>query len=142
MNDFKNISPCFSLYFDWFNLMIKHWRISLFILMLLLACRADAKHRHLEKYYQNLWCNSHAGQQEVVLNDGSRADCITQDYAIEFDFAKKYQESIGQSLEYSLQTGKTAGIVLIMENYEADQKFLNRLLPVANKYNIKVWTMP
>ena len=102
----------------------------------------SAKTNHTEKYYQNLWCVSHAGQTEVVLNDGSRADCITSDYAIEFDFAHKYTEAIGQSLEYSLQTGKHAGIVLIMENCEKDQKFLNKLLPVAEKYNIKVWIMP
>jgi hypothetical protein len=113
----------------------------LIALLLIISLPANAKHFHTEKYYQNKWCNAHNGQQEVILNNGSRADCITDNYAIEFDFAPKISESIGQSLEYALQTGKLPGIVLILEK-SSDQKFLKRLLPIAEKYNIKVWTMP
>ena len=61
--------------------------------------------------------------------------------AIEFDFAQKWAESIGQSLYYGLCTGKNSGIVLIMENPQKDIKYLNRLNEVAKKYNIKVWTI-
>jgi len=44
----------------------------------------------------------------------------------EFEFAKKWTEAVGQSLHYSLQTGKKAGIVLILES-ESDRKFWLRL---------------
>lgn len=111
-------------------------------ILILISMPAQAKHLYPEKYYQSRWCTAHSGQQEVIMPDGSRADCITENYAIEFDFAHKFQEAVGQSLEYSLQTGEQPGIVLIMENYETDRIFLNRLLPIAEKYNIKVWTMP
>lgn len=41
----------------------------------------------------------------------------------------------------SLKTGKQAGIVLIIENQEKDLKELNKLKQLAEKYNIKLWTM-
>ena len=39
-------------------------------------------------------------------------------HAIEFDFAEKWAESIGQALHYSFMTGKRAKVVLILENPE------------------------
>lgn len=46
-----------------------------------------------------------------------------------------------QALYYSIVTGKTPGIVLIMENPQKDQKYLARVNSVAKKYGISVWTM-
>ena len=112
----------------------------IFFSFFIFSLPVEAKHIYLEKVYQDAWCQAHNGTTEVILPDGSRADCITSKYAIEFDFAQKFQESIGQALEYSMQLGKQAGIVLIMEKPH-DQIFLNRLIPIANKYNIKVWIM-
>lgn len=100
-----------------------------------------AAHQYLEKEYQNVWCKAHNGATEYILNDKTRIDCLTKEHAIEFDFAQKWAESIGQALYYSLCTNKTAGVVLIMENPQKDVKYLTRLQEVAKKYNIKVWTM-
>ena len=102
-----------------------------------------AKREHLEKWYQEKWCNSHDGTMEVVLEDGSRCDCLTSDYAVEFDFASKWAESIGQALLYSAYTGKRAGIVLIMENPEKDEIFINRINKVIESHDlpIKVWSI-
>lgn len=89
----------------------------LFFSCIVLAAHSDfASHPYPEKYYQNKWCSEHHGQAEVVLADQTRADCITATHAIEFDFGKKWVESLGQALYYSLQTGKRAGIVLILES--------------------------
>ncbi len=96
------------------------------VLILFTAVDSFAAHAHPEKYYQVRWCSQHNGQAEVVLADKTRADCITETHAIEFDFGKKWAESVGQSLYYSLQTGKRAGIVLILES-PADQKYWIRL---------------
>ena len=118
-------------------------RAKLIILSFALACMVNsvqAKHLYIEQEYQQKWCSANNGQMEVVMSDGSRADCITDKYAIEFDFAPKFQEAIGQSEEYAVQTGKLPGIVLILEN-PSDQHYLNRLMPVADKLGIKVWTM-
>jgi len=51
---------------------------------------------------------------------------MTETHAIEFEFAGKWTEAVGQSLHYSLQTGKRAGIVLILES-DSDRKFWIRL---------------
>ena len=118
------------------------FRIFFFVLSFFVAQSACfASHIYLEKEYQNYWCKLNNGQTEYILNDKTRIDCLTKDYAIEFDFAQKWAESIGQSLYYGLCTGKNSGIVLIMENPQKDIKYLNRLNEVAKKYNIKVWTI-
>jgi hypothetical protein len=63
---------------------------------------------------------------EVILPDHTRCDCITEKNAIEIEYAKKWYEAIGQSLYYSLQTGKRAGVVLILES-DKDYKYWIRL---------------
>ncbi len=93
-----------------------------------------------EKDYQNSWCSRHNGKTEVRLFDKTRIDCLTDSHAIEFDFANKWGESIGQSLYYAAVVHKKPGIVLIMDN-ESDDRYLQRVKTVANKYNIKVWTI-
>ena len=109
------------------------------IIFLFLINNANA-HQFLEKQYQEKWCLENSGKLEVVLKSGERADCITEEYAIEFDFAKKYTEAIGQSLLYSIEANKKAGIVIILEN-KTDEKYLKRLHIVADVYDIKVWTI-
>lgn len=94
-----------------------------------------------EKDYQTSWCEKHNGKTEVRLFDKTRIDCLTDSHAVEFDFAGKWGESIGQSLYYAAVVHKKPGIVLIIENKETDDKYLQRVKTVANKYNIKVWTM-
>lgn len=102
---------------------------------------AEASHTHTEADYQAVWCNYHKGDIEVKLNDYTRADCITKTHAIEFDFANKWAESIGQALYYSIKTNKRAGIVLIIEEPLKDNYYLKRVLEVAKKHKIDVWTM-
>ncbi len=67
-----------------------------------------------EAFYVEQWCRSDFGRREAVLWDLTRVDCLTKDYAIEFDFAKKWAESVGQSLYYSKMTGKNPAVVIIM----------------------------
>lgn len=95
-----------------------------------------------ETDYQNIWCSLNKGEIEVTLNDRTRVDCLTASHAIEFDFAHKWAEEIGQSLYYSLKTGKKAGIVLIYRKSK-DHKYLVRLKSVidANDLPITIWTM-
>lgn len=103
------------------------------------ASTSTAAHLHSEKFYQEQWCNEHSGVMEHRLGDRTRVDCLTDEYAIEFDFAAKWAESVGQSLYYALMTGKRPGVVLIME-CDDDDRFLARLNALAGRYNIKVWT--
>lgn len=78
------------------------------------ALRVDAK-QYNERYYQNKWCSQWNGVQEVRLIDFSRVDCITKNYAVEFDFVKKWAECFGQATHYGDLTGKKSACILIIE---------------------------
>lgn len=114
--------------------------IFLALALLLLSTGADAAHVHLEKDYQAVWCSQHNGQLEYRLDDLSRVDCLTDEYAIEFDFAPKWAESVGQALYYAVKSGRTAGVVLIIEK-DADRKHLPKIRVLAEKYGIRIWEM-
>ena len=116
-------------------------RIFALILILITGTAGYCANMYYEKDYQKVWCNGHNGSMEVVLPDKARVDCVTKTHAIEFDFAKKWGESIGQALYYAAVLNKKAGIVLILENGIKDEKYLNRVNEVAKLYNISVWTM-
>ena len=117
-----------------FNLLIV-------IIFLIQSGSAFAKHLNNEKYYQCKWCNANAGTMEVVLDDGARVDCLTGKYAVEFDFASKWAESIGQSLYYSIKTNRKPAVVLIMEQPAREKPYYKRLVGVAQKYGITVFVM-
>lgn len=112
-----------------------------FILILMcMACTmpAGAKHLHTEREYQAYWCNAHDGKMEVVMKNGSRADCITDKYAVEVDFASKYHQCHGQAMEYSAQTGKHALCLLIVES-DKDLKYVKRLRATRDKKKIPMY---
>lgn len=112
----------------------------LFLFLVLLTQTAFAAHTYPEKYYQNQWCSKWHGKQEVRLLDGTRIDCETKNYVVEFDFAPKWAESIGQSLHYARVTGKKPAIILIIENV-GDFKYYHRVKPLCEKYSIALWYM-
>jgi hypothetical protein len=89
-----------------------------------------------EKYYQMKICDKLNGQQEYLLNDRSRVDCLTKNYAIEVEWAKKWAEGIGQSLYYAKMTNKEPAIALIIGNN--DEKYLKRLKLISDELNIKI----
>jgi hypothetical protein len=107
--------------------------------LLVLPVVKGVPHEHLEKWYQQRWCDAHNGEMEVVLPDNTRCDCVTATHAIEFDFGEKWAESIGQSLYYGLQTGKTPGVVLILEE-EKDDKYWLRLNTTVEHYDLPIDT--
>jgi hypothetical protein len=82
---------------------------------------------------------AHNGQLEVALPDGTRCDCLTDTHAIEFDFGNKWAEAIGQSAYYALQTGKKAGVVLVLETVK-DKKYWLRLNSTIQHFNMPIDT--
>ena len=116
-------------------------KVSIILLTLLIfSLPVQAKRMYNEAYYQELWCTEQKGQMEYVLPDFTRVDCLTEDHAIEFDFANKWAESIGQALHYGMMTGKKPGIVLIIEKPK-QFVYYNRIVPLCEKYGITLWTM-
>ncbi len=116
--------------------MNRNYNLVIFILILPLT--ANAAHLHTEAHYQRIWCSEQGGITEYVLNDKSRVDCLTDEYAVEVEFASKWKESVGQSLYYGIKTERKPGILLIMEN-ETDTRSLNKLKIIGEKYNIRIW---
>ena len=97
-------------------------------------------HPHNESSYQHTYCALHDGIEEYELSDKTRVDCLTKDYAIEFDFANKTYEAIGQALHYSIMTNKRPKVVLILDKkYEQRQMvYFERIKRIGNIYNIEV----
>ena len=90
-----------------------------------------------ERYYQTKLCTKLNGVVEYRLKDKTRVDCLTSEYAIEVDWAKKWAEGIGQSLYYAEMTNKKPAVGLIIG--ENDFKYLKRLKRIADKYDIKIY---
>ncbi len=107
-------------------------RTALLILILLAADWAAAA----ERDYQMPWCAAHGGTPEYVLPDRTRVDCLTETHAIEFDFAKKWAEALGQALFYASWTNRRAAIVLIMG--PKDEHFMGRLRATVEHYGLPV----
>jgi hypothetical protein len=115
------------------------WRlIPLLVILLLfqssLALAKEGKHKRD-------WCSRNKGIINHILDDGSLVDCLTEDYAIEFDLAKNWANAVGKALYYSIKTGKKPGVVLIIKK-KKDYEHLKKLLKVSENHDIKVWTMP
>ena len=82
-------------------MMIAH---ALLLAAALLSSEAD---------YRNHICSAAGHRMEQTLPNGTRADCVSETHAIEVDFAHKWAEALGQSLNYAAETGKRPGIILV-----------------------------
>ena len=90
-------------------------------------------HEHNEESYQQAWCSAHNGIMEYENRDFTRVDCLTKKHAVEFDFANKWHESIGQALHYGLMTGKKPMVVLILDNPEKQMVYYYRVKKLGKK---------
>lgn len=107
-------------------------RIIVLLFLSLISFDVYAAHKMPERVYQKMYCPYNA---EVRLSDGTRVDCLTSHYAIEFDFAPKWSEALGQSLFYAYMTGRKPAIFLILER-ETDIRYVKRLAPLCKKYGV------
>lgn len=102
-----------------------------------LVAFASPSIKHNEIVYQQAWCSMHNGTMEYKNADETRIDCLTENEAVEFDFAKKWAEGIGQALHYGLMTGKKPKVVLILDNPERQMVYFQRVQKLAEKYNFE-----
>jgi hypothetical protein len=77
--------------------------------------------------------------KERRLWDNTRVDILTDQWAVEVDWADKWSEAIGQSLWYSCITGKKPGICLLIRDMSQDFKHIYRCNVVTVKYKIDIW---
>lgn len=120
---------------------IQRFIILLFICVLLTSAKCEAKHQFRESEYQAYWCGRHNGIMEYKLPDKTRVDCLTDNLAVEFDFAKKWAECLGQAQFYGQMTRRQPACALIIEDPEHDAKYLKRLRYVAYKKGIRTFTI-
>ena len=113
--------------------------LTLILSLLFIGCSYTKKNYH-EKHYQTLLCDELDGEMEYVLKDRTRVDCLTDEYAIEVDFAKKWAESIGQSLYYAKVTGKKPAVGFIMDT-KKEKRFYKRVNLMAKEYKIKIFVI-
>lgn len=97
-------------------------------------------HPHNECAYQHAYQQLYGGIEEYRLPDKTRVDLLTDEYAIEFDFANKKYEAVGQALHYAIMTGKKPKIVLILDkkHEQKQMKYVERIKNIGNVYNIEV----
>lgn len=103
----------------------RNCKLILFCALLLIPSICMAEGKYPEKYYQDKWCAEQGGVTEYVLPDGARVDCLTDTLAVEFDFAKKWAEGIGQARYYAAITGRRGAVALIVGPH--DGRYLKRL---------------
>jgi hypothetical protein len=94
-----------------------------------------------ERYYQEKFAREIGGQVEVVMKDGTRCDILTATHAIEVDFARKWAEAIGQSLNYAMHTGKRPGVALILLS-SSDNKYIERVRKISTEYSLGLTIYP
>lgn len=102
----------------------------------------QAKHLYKEAVYQDYWCSQRNGIQEYKLTDKSRVDCLLPDMAVEFDFAKKRDECLGQALRYGAYTKKTPACVLIVEKRKEFKYYYQLRYTIQKKgLDVKLFTI-
>jgi hypothetical protein len=95
-----------------------------------------------ERYYQKKWCLDRGGKIEFRLEEDSvkyRCDCLLPDYAVEFDWAGKW-EAMEQALHYGRLSGRQPGIVFICRK-PGDKRKIDRTERNIKYYNqpVRVW---
>ena len=116
-------------------------KILLLLFVLLLFGAATCPNREI--HFKKVFSQSVNGKLDVPLDEyKNTVDIATDTFAIDVEFAPKWATSIGHSLYAASKLNKKAAILLITykdKNY--DGKYVDMLMPVANKYNITVWTI-
>tara|TARA_R110002072_G_scaffold238769_3_gene396398 strand:- start:18886 stop:19305 length:420 start_codon:yes stop_codon:yes gene_type:complete len=81
------------------------------------------------------------GVAEYRTIDNSRCDVLTDDYAIEVEWVKKWKESIGQSLLYAELTGRRPKVILLLRGHDHERLYVDRCRMVCCRAGITLETV-
>lgn len=109
------------------------WIGALVLTVWIMSKAAEAREQ-TENWYVKEICS---GIIEYRLLDKTRVDCLTETRAWEYDFADKWYEAIGQSLWYAANTGRKAGVMLILEK-ESQIKYVFRAIKLVEHYGLPI----
>ena len=110
--------------------------LKIILVLLLTISNVNAKNKMLEKEYQEVDCKQKRGKTEYAIK-GGRVDCLTKSYAIEYDFAKKWADCLGQAMYYSKMKNKIGLCVLIVEN-NSDYKYVKKLEEAISYHQVYI----
>ena len=85
-----------------------------------------------------VWCEKHGGESQKRMPNGTWADCVTEEFAVEFDFGRgmKPYECAGQAFRYADLIGKRPLCVLIMATDISARQFLRAIDKVASPVQV------
>jgi hypothetical protein len=111
----------------------------------LLELPRDAAGRPAATAYEPAWSRWLAAQVGGVAEyrtiDGSRVDVLTDSYAAEIEWVKKWKESIGQALFYACMTGRSPMVVLLTRGHEHERLYLDRCRIVCERAGVMLRTV-
>jgi hypothetical protein len=110
--------------------------LKIILILLLTISNVNAKNKMLEKEYQAIDCEARGGKSEVTIK-GGRIDCETKYHVIEYDFANKWAECLGQIMYYSKMKNKIGLCVLIVEN-NSDYKYVKKLEEAISYHQVYI----
>lgn len=76
------------------------------------------------------------GHAEVRTFCGARCDVLTEEYAFEVEWVKKYKEAPGQALLYAALLHRKPGIILLSRNSPMDRIYFLRSTVICQQANI------
>lgn len=87
-----------------------------------------------ERAFSDLWCEEEGGEAQARLADGSKVDCLTAEYAVEFDTGKtgNAYRCTGQAMYYAKVSGRKPLCILIQQEGISDTRFelaVRRIVP-------------
>ena len=97
-----------------------------------------------ESDFVTKWCDEMGGKEEYLLDERSRIDCELENYSVEFDWAEKGDECVGQANRYSYNTGNFGMCMLIFKETLSRPnkvKFFRRTKEASHGTNVEIRCM-
>ena len=85
----------------------------------------------------------YAAKVEVVMPDETRCDLLSEEYAIEVDWAHKHHEAVSQAVLYAIWTGREPAVLLLVTDRSPQSKlYLLRAKLVCERLGIRLFIEP
>lgn len=75
---------------------------------------------------------------EVRTPDGSRADIVSAEYAVEVEWAKKWKEAPAQAILYGIGLNKKPMVLLLVRDPAKEQRYILRCMVVCAKIGVRM----
>jgi hypothetical protein len=106
------------------------------LLLALLSLSASASMQSIA-HYQEIAAKLLNAQSEQTISDPPRYELVSATHAIEINWDNKWGKLLGLSLDYALENGKRAGMILITDDV-GDTTELLQLRALIRHYDLPV----